>query len=71
VIVKAAQSIDGKIATFTGDSKWISSKASRVRAHALRASVDAVLVGVNTVLKDNPELTARWPKKTPCRVSAH
>lgn len=65
VIIKAAQSMDGKIATFTGDSKWISSQASRNRAHALRAACDAVLVGVNTVLKDNPELTVRWPKTLP------
>ncbi len=65
VIVKSAQSVDGKIATFTGDSKWISSEASRDRAHALRAASDAVLVGVNTVIKDDPELTVRRPKTLP------
>lgn len=59
VILKWAQSIDGKIATHTGRSKWITSRQSRKVAHALRARVDAVIVGVDTVLADDPELTAR------------
>jgi len=59
VILKWAQSIDGKIATRTGNSKWISSLPSRHLAHALRGRVDAVIVGVNTVLADDPELTCR------------
>lgn len=59
LVIKTAQSLDGKIATKTGDSKWISDKSSRVFSHDLRASCDAVLVGVNTVLKDNPRLDTR------------
>jgi diaminohydroxyphosphoribosylaminopyrimidine deaminase/5-amino-6-(5-phosphoribosylamino)uracil reductase len=59
VIAKAAMSLDGKIATRTGDSKWITSEAARREAHRLRAQVDAILVGANTVIRDNPELTVR------------
>jgi diaminohydroxyphosphoribosylaminopyrimidine deaminase/5-amino-6-(5-phosphoribosylamino)uracil reductase len=59
VIVKAAMSLDGKIATRTGDSKWITSEAARREAHKLRAGVDAVMVGANTVIRDNPQLTVR------------
>ncbi len=59
VIAKWAQSLDGKIATRTGDSKWISSTASRKMVHRLRSRVDAILVGSATVLADNPKLTAR------------
>ncbi len=59
VIAKWAQSIDGKLATHTGRSKWISCPDSRRRAHRLRARVDAILVGSGTVLADNPLLTAR------------
>ncbi len=59
VIVKAAQSLDGKIATSTGDSKWITEKKSRIFSHELRASSDAILVGVNTILKDDPRLDTR------------
>lgn len=70
VILKWAQSIDGKIATRTGDSKWITSRQSRKAAHALRARVDAVVVGVGTVLSDDPELTARLvkPRRIATRV---
>lgn len=59
VIAKWAQSIDGKLATRTGHSQWISCEASRRCVHRLRARVDAVLVGSGTVLIDDPMLTAR------------
>lgn len=62
VILKWAQSIDGKIATRTGHSKWITSVQSRKAGHVLRARVDAVIVGVGTVLADDPDLTARMAK---------
>ena len=59
VILKAAVSLDGKIATYRGDSRWISTEASRRRTHALRNEVDAVMVGAETVVRDDPELTVR------------
>ncbi len=59
VVAKWAQTLDGKVATSTGDSKWISNEASRRKVHELRARVDAVMVGVGTVLADDPSLTAR------------
>jgi diaminohydroxyphosphoribosylaminopyrimidine deaminase/5-amino-6-(5-phosphoribosylamino)uracil reductase len=59
VILKAAVTLDGKIATRNGDSKWISGEASRRFAHKLRNQVDGVVVGIGTVLKDDPLLTAR------------
>lgn len=59
VIVKWAQTIDGKLATRTGDSKWISNEVSRRWVHLLRARVDVVLTGVGTVMADDPLLTAR------------
>src|SRR5579862_4288651 len=59
IIAKAAMSLDGKIATRTGDSKWITSEAARREAHKLRAAVDAIMVGVNTVIRDDPQLTVR------------
>ncbi len=70
VILKWAQSIDGKIATYTGDSKWITSEESRKSVHQLRKEVSAVLVGKNTALKDNPQLTVRHvqTEKQPIRV---
>jgi diaminohydroxyphosphoribosylaminopyrimidine deaminase/5-amino-6-(5-phosphoribosylamino)uracil reductase len=59
VILKVAATLDGKIATRHGDSKWISGKASRHLVHQWRDQVDGVLVGIGTVLKDDPHLTAR------------
>jgi len=68
VILSAATSIDGKIATKIGDSK-LSSKQDKVRLHKLRSKVDAILVGKNTVLRDNPLLTVRHTKgKNPIRI---
>ncbi|HIA65939.1 TPA: bifunctional diaminohydroxyphosphoribosylaminopyrimidine deaminase/5-amino-6-(5-phosphoribosylamino)uracil reductase RibD [Candidatus Poribacteria bacterium] len=59
VILKAATSLDGKIATVTGDSQWITSPAARQKGHGLRDTVDAILVGIGTVFRDNPSLTTR------------
>ena len=56
IIMKAAISIDGKIATVTGDSKWISNERSRRKVYELRNQVDAIIVGENTLLTDNPRL---------------
>ena len=59
VLFKSAMTLDGKVATRTGDSQWISDESSRARAHRWRASVDAVAVGIGTALADDPQLTAR------------
>ena len=59
VLFKSAMTLDGKVATQTGDSKWISGEDSRALAHAWRAQSDAVVVGIGTVLSDDPRLTAR------------
>jgi diaminohydroxyphosphoribosylaminopyrimidine deaminase / 5-amino-6-(5-phosphoribosylamino)uracil reductase len=63
VTAKAAITLDGKLATSTGQSKWISSEASRQVAHQLRDIVDVVIVGSSTVIADDPELTTRLGKK--------
>ncbi len=59
VLFKSAMTLDGKVATRDGDSKWISGVASREMAHHWRASVDAVAIGIGTALADDPQLTAR------------
>jgi diaminohydroxyphosphoribosylaminopyrimidine deaminase/5-amino-6-(5-phosphoribosylamino)uracil reductase len=59
VVLKSAMTLDGKVATVTGDSQWISGEASRARAHRWRAESDAVAVGIGTALADDPRLTAR------------
>ncbi len=64
VTLKLAMSLDGRIATRTGDSKWITGEKSRAYVQKLRANVDAILIGANTARIDNPRLTARLGKKT-------
>ena len=59
VILKVAQTLDGKITTSTGQSKWITNEESRLLAHKLRLECDAILVGSTTVINDNPILNIR------------
>tara|TARA_R110002096_G_scaffold146143_1_gene304438 strand:- start:1650 stop:2720 length:1071 start_codon:yes stop_codon:yes gene_type:complete len=69
--LKAATSLDGKIATSSGESKWITESTARRYGHMLRAQHDAILVGVNTVIADDPELTCRiygLEKASPIRI---
>jgi GTP cyclohydrolase II len=69
VVVKYAQTVDGRIATRHGDAKWISGEAERRISHALRAACDAVLVGVGTATRDDPQLTVRMVSgPSPLRV---
>ncbi|MDD4940301.1 MAG: bifunctional diaminohydroxyphosphoribosylaminopyrimidine deaminase/5-amino-6-(5-phosphoribosylamino)uracil reductase RibD [Candidatus Omnitrophica bacterium] len=68
VTVKIAESLDGRIATRTGDSRWITSDRSRTWSHRMRASYDAIMVGVNTVLRDDPKLDAWYSDRHPVKV---
>jgi len=70
VTLKSAVSLDGKTATVTGESKWITSEEARRDVHEFRHLHDGILVGVNTVIKDNPSLTVRLPAggKNPIRI---
>ncbi len=68
VTLKVASSLDGKTATITGDSQWITGTAARQAGHRLRAQVDAIAVGANTVLKDNPSLTSHGTGPNPVRI---
>ena len=71
VTLKIAQSIDGKTATATGESKWITGEAARAYGHLLRARFDAILIGIGTALADDPKLTCRLPgleDRSPLRV---
>lgn len=69
VIMKAAMSLDGKIATKTGESKWITGGIAREEVHKLRNEVAGIMVGVNTVIMDDPELTCRIKDgKNPIRI---
>ena len=71
VVLKMATSLDGKVATASGESQWITSRESREHAHRLRHEVDAVVVGAGTLTADNPRLTVRIPGgpwKQPWRI---
>jgi diaminohydroxyphosphoribosylaminopyrimidine deaminase/5-amino-6-(5-phosphoribosylamino)uracil reductase len=68
VTVKVAESLDGNIATRTGDSKWISSDRSRNWSHKIRRYYDGIMVGVNTVLRDNPKLDAWYSSRHPVKI---
>jgi len=69
-LYKAAMTFDGQLATASGDSRWVSSPPSRERVHQLRDQVDAIMVGIETVLADDPQLTTRLPEggRDPLRI---
>lgn len=69
ITAKWAMSLDGKIATHTGQSQWISSKISRAHAHRMRSLADGVVTGIGTVFADDPLLTVRYVEgKNPTRI---
>lgn len=71
VVLKAAMSLDGKIATSSGHSKWISCEKSRQYVHTLRNELKGIMVGINTIIKDDPELTTRLnsrKRRNPVRI---
>jgi diaminohydroxyphosphoribosylaminopyrimidine deaminase/5-amino-6-(5-phosphoribosylamino)uracil reductase len=69
VHAKWAMTLDGKLATRSGDSKWITGEAARRRAHELRGRMDAIIIGRGTLIADDPQLTARPPgPRTPARI---
>ena len=70
VVLKAGMSLDGKIATESGESKWITSEFSRAQSHELRGQLDAIMVGIGTVLSDDPSLNVRHGKyrNNPIRI---
>lgn len=69
VVLKSAMTIDGKISTAIGKSKWITGKEARLEGHKLRSELKGIMVGVNTIIADNPELTCRIDKgRNPIRI---